>query len=31
MEGIVSVDFVGNVQSKKFNKEWIAKFTEAEK
>lgn len=31
MEGIVSVDFVGNVLSKKLNKEWIAKFTEAEK
>jgi Ran GTPase-activating protein 1 len=31
MEGIVSVDFIGNVPSKKFNKEWLAKFTEAEK
>jgi len=31
LEGINSVDFIGNVQSKKFNKEWIAKFAEAEK
>lgn len=31
MSSVKSVDFIGNVLSKKFNKEWAAKFTEAEK
>lgn len=31
IEGLQHCDFVGNVQQRKWNKEWIAKFTEAGK
>lgn len=31
MESIKTVDFIGNVQSRKFTKEWQVKFTDSEK